>query len=352
MTPLAELLISRIAASGPISLADYMAECLLHPKHGYYSTRDPFGTKGDFITAPEISQMYGEMIGLCLAQCWLDQGAPAAFALAELGPGRGTLMTDILRATEKVPSFHAAAQVHLIEASPTLRHIQSTAVPSALHIDSLADLPDLPLFLVANEFFDALPIRQFTRQGDGWAELQIGLRDGTLAPGLSPPAPISALRHRLQDTRESDIVELSPALPGFASCVSDQIARNGGAALIIDYGDWRSQGDTLQALSAHEPVDPFAAPGTADLTAHVDFEAIALAATSCRHTKLTPQGVFLERLGITARAQSLAQNLSGLALDEHVSAHRRLTHPDEMGHLFKVIGIHPSGTPTPPGLTA
>ncbi|MFT5744593.1 MAG: NADH dehydrogenase [ubiquinone] 1 alpha subcomplex assembly factor 7, partial [Paracoccaceae bacterium] len=170
MTPLGDILIKRVRATGPMTLADYMGECLLHPEHGYYTTRDPLGAVGDFTTAPEISQMFGELIGLCLAQAWMDQGAPASFALAELGPGRGTLMADALRATRGVSGFHDAAQVHLIEASPTLRAAQAKIVPHATWHDSVATLPDLPLFVIANEFFDALPIRQFRRHANGWQE--------------------------------------------------------------------------------------------------------------------------------------------------------------------------------------
>lgn len=351
MTALADLLTSRIAKTGPITLADYMAECLLHPAHGYYASRDPFGTQGDFITAPEISQMFGELLGLCLAQTWMDQGQPDRFTLAEIGPGRGTLMADLLRATKGVAGFHAAAEVHLIEASPVLRAKQAEVVPHATWHSDISTLPDAPLYIVANEFFDALPIRQFTRDDGGWREHMVGVQDGALNLGLSAAAPIEALDHRLDDTTAGDIVELCPALSGITAQISQRITDHGGAALIIDYGDWRSLGDTFQALTAHKAVDPFIAPGDADLTAHVDFEAIANAAPPAQFTRLTTQGVFLERLGITQRAQSLAQRITGDALEQHIAAHRRLTHPSEMGEIFKVIGLHPNGTPPPAGLT-
>ncbi|MEJ2022127.1 MAG: SAM-dependent methyltransferase, partial [Maritimibacter sp.] len=304
---LVELLSARITASGPISLAEYMAECLMHPEHGYYSTRDPFGTAGDFTTAPEISQMFGELIGLALAQNWLDQGAPVPFTLAELGPGRGTLMADILRATKAVPGFHAGLRLHLVEASPTLRDKQRTTLTGfdITHCDSPAGLPDAPLFLVANEFFDALPIRQFIRTEDGWRERQVGLEDGALAFGLGGSDAPAALAGR-DDVNTGELVELCPAAPGIMAEIDARIASHGGAALIIDYGNWRSLGDTLQALRAHKPDDPLAHPGEADLTAHVDFEALALAAPRLAASQMTPQGVFLERLGITARAQALA----------------------------------------------
>jgi NADH dehydrogenase [ubiquinone] 1 alpha subcomplex assembly factor 7 len=186
MTALADILLARIAATGPMRLAEYMAECLLHPLHGYYATRDPFGAAGDFTTSPEISQMFGELLGLCLAQTWLDQGAPAPFTLAELGPGRGTLMADVLRATKGVPGFHAGLQVVLVEASAHLQGVQRATLGDVRWVDDVQGLPDQPLFLLANEFFDALPIRQFTRVDAGWAETVVGSVDGHLALGISP----------------------------------------------------------------------------------------------------------------------------------------------------------------------
>ncbi len=349
-----DLLIARIRQDGPMTLADYMTECLLHPTLGYYSTRDPFGAQGDFTTAPEISQMFGELIGLSLAQSWMDQGQPSMFALAELGPGRGTLIADILRATRSVPGFHKAAKVVLLEASETLRDVQRATLKDhkPQWITNVGELPDMPLFLVANEFFDALPIRQFLRDGTAWRERLIGEADGTLRFGLGPAAPQTALQYRLSDTRDGDHVELCATAIPILTTLASRIAQNGGAALIVDYGDWSSLGDTLQALKAHERVDPLQTPGQADLTAHVDFELLALAAKAagCAHTRLTPQGIFLERLGITARAQALAKGIGGSKLDELVVAHRRLTHPDEMGNLFKVLGLYPPQAAPPPGL--
>ncbi|MCC5985368.1 MAG: SAM-dependent methyltransferase [Rhodobacteraceae bacterium] len=356
MTALADILRRRIAATGPITVADYMRACLLHPEHGYYTTRDPLGAAGDFTTAPEISQMFGELAGLALAQAWLDQGAPAPFVLAEPGPGRGTLMADILRATRRVPGFQDAARVHLIEASPVLRAAQAAALAGhdVTWHTRLADLPQAPLVLIANEFFDALPIRQFVRRGDGWAERMVGLVDAALAFGLSDPAPLAALAHRRADTPEGAMVETCPEAPPLMAEIATRIARHGGAALIVDYGDWRSRGDTLQALRGHAFDPPLAHPGATDLTAHVDFEPLAQAARSAGAAvaPLTPQGVFLERLGITARAQALARGLTGAARESHVRAHRRLTHPQEMGNLFKVLAVHPPGTPPPPGTAA
>ncbi len=347
-------LLERIAQGGPMTVADYMTECLLHPTYGYYTTRDPLGVQGDFVTAPEISQMFGELIGLSLAQSWMDQGHPDHFVLAELGPGRGTLMADILRATRGVHGFHDAAEIVLFEASPTLRDIQAETLKdfAPRWITTLTDLPDAPLFLVANEFFDALPIRQFLRDGLAWRERLIGAEGESLTFGLGAQADQVALTDRLQDTKDGDLVELCAAAIPILTVIAARIASHGGAGLIVDYGDWHSLGDTFQALRGHERVNPLDTPGQADLTAHVDFEPLALAARAagCAHSRLTPQGAFLERLGITARAQALAIPLGGSELDTLVAAHRRLTHPEEMGNLFKVLGLYPSYAAPPPGL--
>ena len=351
MTALKELLVSQIRASGPMTVAEYMAACLMHPEHGYYATRDPLGAAGDFTTAPEMSQMFGELIGLSLAQAWTDQGAPEAFVLAELGPGRGTLMADVLRATKGVAGFHDAARVNLVETSPALRQVQAQTVkwPGIAWRESAADLPELPLFVVANEFFDALPVRQVQREGERWRERLVGLEGEALAIGLSDPKAMAPLEHRLEDTRDGDIVEFSPMGESIAAEIGGRIAKHGGTALIVDYGDWRSLGDTWQAVKGHEATDPLAEPGRADLTTHVDFEALTRA-TPSNFSRLTPQGVFLERLGITARAQALAMGLEGDALETHIAAHRRLTHPQEMGTLFKVMAFTPDGAAPPPGL--
>ncbi|MFU8778124.1 MAG: class I SAM-dependent methyltransferase [Roseovarius sp.] len=343
--------LARIAEAGPMSVADYMTACLMHPEFGYYATRDPFGAGGDFVTAPEISQMFGEVLGLCLAQVWLDQGRPARFVLAELGPGRGTLMADVLRATQRVPGFRDAAEVHLVEGSAVLRAAQRrTIAGDVIWHDRVESLPDAPLYLLANEFFDALPIRQFQRSGDGWRERVVGQSAGQLTLGLGGPVAPPALAERLTDTREGDIVETCGPGAAVAAEIGARIAARGGAALIVDYGDWQSLGDTFQAVKGHTPVDPLAAPGAADLTAHVDFAALARAAAPARHTRLTPQGIFLERLGIAARAEALARNLSGPALESHLAAYQRLTGAQEMGTLFKVLGLYPEGAAPPPGL--
>jgi NADH dehydrogenase [ubiquinone] 1 alpha subcomplex assembly factor 7 len=349
MTPLGDILLARIRATGPITLADYMGECLLHPRHGYYTTRDPFGAAGDFTTAPEISQMFGELLGLCLAQSWLDQGSPD-FTLAELGPGRGTLMADLLRATRAVPGFHTAMTLCLIEASPHLRARQKTALAGhdIRWLNNAGDLPQAPLFLIANEFFDALPIRQFQREGDLWRERLVCEVDTGLGFGLTAPAPVPALTHCLKHTDHGQIVEYCPAAAAIIAEIGARIAGHGGAALILDYGDWHMSGDTFQALKSNAFADPFAAPGEADLTAHVDFSMLANASPTAH--AFTTQGALLRTLGIETRAARLARSLTGPALQSHLAATRRLTEAQEMGTLFKVLALHPASSPPPPGM--
>lgn len=360
MTPLGRLIAAQIAQQGPISLADYMALCLSHPDHGYYMSRRPFGAQGDFVTAPEISQMFGELTGLALAQAWLDQGSPAPFVLAELGPGRGTAMRDMLRATRGVPGFHDAMRPWLVETSPNLCDVQrDTLTGWAVNwADSLDALPDGPLFMLANEFFDALPIRQFQFIEAAWHERMVALSaDRTsLRIGLGPAVPASAVPARLREMPDlipdGAIVETCAPGAAIAAQIGQRIATHGGAALIIDYGGEKSAGDTFQAVQDHRIVDPLAAPGMADLTAHVDFSAVADAARlqGADASPLTPQGVFLERLGITERANILARSLTADALQNHVAAHHRLTHKDEMGSLFKCLAVFPEGAPPPPGV--
>lgn len=350
MTPLAGLLLRQIATTGPITVAEYMTTCLMHPRMGYYATRQPLGAAGDFVTAPEISQMFGELAGLCLAQSWIERGCPAPFALVELGPGRGTLMADALRATAGVPGFHAAMRLVLVEGSAPLRAEQQDRLAgfAPAFADRLDDLPDLPVFAVANELFDAMPIRQFLRDGDLWRERMVGAHDGALCFALSDAVRLAELEHRLDDTDEGDLVELSGPATALAAELGQIVADRGGLCLVIDYGDETSRGDTLQAVRGHRKQGPLDMPGEADLTAHVDFGALRRAAP-CAASALTPQGVWLERLGITERARTLARGLSGDALASHVAAHRRLTHPDEMGTLFRVMALHDAAGP-PPGL--
>ncbi|MHA3976226.1 class I SAM-dependent methyltransferase [Halovulum sp. GXIMD14794] len=349
MTPLAERLARRIRAQGPMRIDEFMAACLTDPEHGYYTTRDPLGAAGDFTTAPEISQMFGEMLGLWLAQVWQDMGAPSAFTLAELGPGRGTLMADMLRAARLAPGFAEAAQIHLVEASPALRDAQATALQglSANWHDSAASLPDdRPLLLVANEFFDALPIRQFLKTADGWAERMIGAGPGGLAYGLAPPVADTELDRRFPDLAADMLVETCAPGEALLQSLAPVIARHGGVALVIDYGDWDGTGDTLQAMKAHRYAPVLETPGEADLTAHVGFRWMAEAAAPLQAAPLATQGAFLERLGITARAQALAR---GDKASEIAAQHRRLTHPEQMGTLFKVLALTAPGQPQPPG---
>lgn len=341
MTPLARLIAEQIRLSGPMALDTYMRLCLLHPQHGYYATRDPFGAQGDFTTAPEISQMFGEMIGLALAQAWLDQGRPSPFALAEIGPGRGTLMADVLRAIRIMPGMVEAAQVHLIEASPHLRQVQRDRLGAVTHLEDAAQLPDMPLFLVANEFFDALPIRQFQFGEQGWAPRMVTLDEtGALAFALGPPVPGPA-------ARPGSIAETCPDAVEIVASIGARIAEFGGVAIIIDYGDWDGQGDTLQALRRHRPEPVLEHPGEADLTAHVNFGSLAMhaGAAGARMSRMITQGDWLSRLGIAARAQRLqAAGDAGAAAALH-----RLTAPGEMGHLFKTIALWAPGAPVPPG---
>ena len=344
MTPLAAIIAARIRATGPISLAEYMQVCLMDSRYGYYATRDPFGTAGDFTTAPEIHQMFGELCGLALAQAWLDQDAPAPFALVEPGPGRGTLMADMLRAMRQVPGLHQAADVALIEASPHLRGVQRDRLGPVTHLERIEDIGSKPLFLIGNEFIDALPIRQYQRTDDGWRERLVGLSDDGLRMGLGPVVPLS------QTGSVGDIVEECPEGAAFVEAAARHIATNGGCAILIDYGGWNGFGDTFQALRNHASEDPLAHPGQADLTAHVDFAPLAAAAIRGGAVASRPlrQGDWLRALGAEARAARLAAAGDGGAM----AALRRLTHPDEMGHLFKVIAIWPKGAPPVPGFVA
>lgn len=345
MTPLASIIAARIRATGPMTLADYMQTCLLDSRHGYYATRDPFGRAGDFTTAPEIHQLYGELCGLALAQAWMDQGAPAPFTLAEPGPGRGTLMADMLRAIRVVPGMSEAAEVALIEASPHLRQVQRKRLGPVTHLDHVEELPDRPLFLMANEFIDALPVRQFQMTSEGWRERMVGLSpDGGLQMGLGLVVDLP------RAGQPGDIIEDCPAGVAAVETIARRIADHGGAAIIVDYGGWNGVGDTFQALRNHAPEDPLAHPGEADLTAHVDFAPLAAAAIRAGAVASQPrtQGDWLRALGAGARAQRLhAAGDSGA-----MAALHRLTAVSEMGHLFKTLAIWPKGAPPVPGFEA
>ena len=349
MTPLAALLRDLIAKDGPITVERYMAEALGHPTHGYYVTRDPLGAGGDFTTAPEISQMFGEMIGLWCVATWRRMGEPSPFVLAELGPGRGTLMADALRAARLEPRFLDVAQLHLVETSPALREKQSAALSTyrpAWHADFSA-VPDGPLLLVANEFFDALPIRQFERTADGWRERLVGHDGERFVFVLSSSEPDETLP---SNAPAGAIMENSPASLRIMREIGERIARHGGAALAIDYGYVRTEGtrawgETLQAVRGHQRHDPLEAPGEADQTAHVDFAVLARAARDAgavAHGPL-PQGLFLKALGIEVRALRLARDATPEQRKAIDAALHRLTHADGMGLLFKALVIaHPS----------
>jgi NADH dehydrogenase [ubiquinone] 1 alpha subcomplex assembly factor 7 len=321
---LLDALRERIAAEGPMPVADYMAACL---REVYES--DAIGAGGHFTTAPEISQMFGELVGLCLAQAWLDQGAPGGVVLAELGPGRGTLMADLLRATKGVPGFHEALSVHLVEASRGLRAEQAARVSGATWHDEVGTLPEGPLLLVANEFLDALPVRQMVRRGDLWAERVVRLEGEALAFGEGEPGPCPGLAGR-DDVPEGGVVELRPEADRVGAEIGRRIAAQGGCALLIDYGDRRSVGDTLQAVARHAYADVLAEPG-----------ALAAALAPARALGAIPQGLWLERLGIGQRAERLGEAA--------LAARRRLVSPHEMGALFKVMAAVPEGAPLPAG---
>jgi SAM-dependent MidA family methyltransferase len=338
--PFADRLQRLIASTGPISVAQYMAEANAH----YYTTRDPLGAAGDFTTAPEISQMFGEMIGLCLADVWSRAGRPGA-AYAELGPGRGTLAADALRAMR---AAGLAPEVHLVETSPVLRAAQAERLPQAQWHDDLSTLPaDRPLLIVANEFFDALPARQLIRGRGGWHERLVGYDGTRFVAGAGPAVPDTAIPAHLRDAPEGTILETSPASLAIVRDLSQRLAAQGGAALIIDYGhDRTSAGETLQAVKAHVYADPWMEPGELDLTVHVDFEALGAAAADSDVRLFGPvaQGDFLTRLGIDARLASLSRSAPPRA-DEFRSARDRLVSPEQMGTLFRVLGLAGPGWP-------
>jgi SAM-dependent MidA family methyltransferase len=345
---------AEITTTGPITVADYMARCLHDPAEGYYATRPALGAEGDFVTAPLVSQMYGELIGLWAVEAWSRLGAPATFSLVEMGPGDGTLMHDMLRAARLSPAFLSAARLILVETSAPLRRAQAERLAGAplqpRWIESLADLPDEgPVLLVANELLDCLPARQFVRTAQGWAERRVGLSEGGLALGLAPAAPPAGAPPNLP---EGLVWEVSPAQEALGREVGALVQARGGAALFVDYGRGVPEpGDTFQALRRHEKVDPFADPGAADLTVWADFPAFAAAAraSGAATTAILTQGEFLRRLGIEHRAQALARARPDRA-EQILRQLERLTGPDQMGVLFKACAVHQKGdAPVPPG---
>jgi NADH dehydrogenase [ubiquinone] 1 alpha subcomplex assembly factor 7 len=355
MTALRQELIKLIALEGPMSIARYMSLCLGHPQHGYYMTRDPLGSKGDFITAPEISQMFGELLGLWFAQIWINLGSPDAIRLVECGPGRGTLMQDALRAAATVPGFKSAITVDLIEMSPVLkaeqlRRLSGTGVPVNWHarIDSVKT--DKPILLIGNEFLDALPIRQFQRNAERWHERLVGSDGESLSLGLSAaPEPVLS-----QIAPQGSILELSPAIQSFIAAAAEKLNAASGYAILIDYGHVKSGfGDTLQAMQRHGFVNPLASPGESDLTAHVDFDGLGRAAKANGLAVHGPveQATFLRHLGLQVRAEMLMQKAGTQSQrDEIAGAERRLSDMSRtgMGSLFKVICLAARGQPEPP----
>jgi NADH dehydrogenase [ubiquinone] 1 alpha subcomplex assembly factor 7 len=322
MADLSKKLRRRIAAEGPIPVSVYMAEANAH----YYATRDPLGAAGDFTTAPEISQMFGELAGLWLADLWLRSGRPEGAHYVELGPGRGTLAADALRAMK---SAELTPDVHFVETSPVLRQAQAERVPNATWHDDLSSLPgEGPLLVVANEFFDALPIEQHVSPS---RNRTVDWRDGRFVP-----------------VGEVD-TETSPASLAIAADLARRLAAQGGAALIIDYGyDGPGRGDTLQAVSRHAYADPFEAPGERDLTAHVDFAALAAAAEGVRVSGPVAQGDWLDAMGLPVRAAALAR-AAPARTEEIEAARHRLSAPSQMGRLFKILAFSAPGWPEPAG---
>jgi NADH dehydrogenase [ubiquinone] 1 alpha subcomplex assembly factor 7 len=337
-----------------------MALASNHPDLGYYQTQEPFGAEGDFITAPEISQVFGELLGLWLATAWHEAGQPKPFRLVELGPGRGQLMADLVRATAKVPAFLDAADIHLVESSEKLRAVQRKALPHLdLHWhDRLDNVLEGPLFLIGNEFLDALPVHQLIKTETGWAERLVSINDNGeliyLSDSASPAT--SALVNLVagsDDAKTGDVAEVSPARNTLAGKLGERLAKDGGVALLIDYGALaeRPTGDTLQAVFKHQPVDPLSMPGIADITTQVDFRSIAMAARAGGASIYgpVPQGTFLRTLGIEPRTAALLKNADDQQRHHLRSALFRLTDASAMGEVFKVLVLASSDDPPPPG---
>lgn len=358
MNALGERIARLIQVQGPISVAQFISMALHDPKHGYYATRDPIGAAGDFITAPEISQIFGELLGAWVVRAWCDQGAPSPARLVELGPGGGTLICDVLRAARIEPKFLSSIEIVLVETSARLRRAQSEKLgnsqASVRWLQRFDDaLSDRPLFLLANEFFDALPIRQFVFAERGWCERMVGLDGGhSLAFALSPfLAPLDIPAERGKPCR-GNIYETCPSGEAVMEQLAGGIAQHGGAALIVDYGYGADAafGETLQAVAGHRYANVLENPGEADLSAHVDFAALARAAERAGAKVYGPvaQGTLLERLGIYVRAERLAGDNPKQA-DEIAAAVDRLISPEQMGTLFKALAILPKGAARPPG---
>ncbi len=344
----------RIVAAGPMPVDKYMALCLADPDYGYYITRDPLGARGDFITAPEISQMFGELIGLWMTAVWKQMGSPAKIRIVELGPGRGTLMKDAMRAAQVVPDFRAAARLHLIEISPVLeeqqeRTLEPLTMPMVWH-PALDDVPDGPAIIIANEFFDALPVSQAVKSQGGWFERCVGIDDNDNLVFTLAREPIPHFESLLpKDVRDAPLDSIFEWRNETAAMnLGKRIADSGGAALVIDYGHNTSAvGETLQAVGQHSYADPLTAPGTIDLTAHVDFQPLLRAAEAMGANGYGPieQAQFLRRLGIETRASMLKSKATRAGSAEIDAALARLIGHGRtsMGELFKVAALtHPS----------
>jgi NADH dehydrogenase [ubiquinone] 1 alpha subcomplex assembly factor 7 len=347
----------RIRAEGPLTVAAYMALAMHHSTLGYYATRDLIGAAGDFTTAPEISQIFGELIGLWCAETWRQMGRPDPVILAELGPGRGVLMSDLLRAAGILAEFRRALSLHLVEASPVLRAEQERRLG---HLQPewwtrIEGLPDGPMLLVANEFLDALPVRQFARGAVHWSERMVGLDpEGELVfvDGPESPAATLLVPSSLRGSARGTVAEICPAALALAGALGNRLARRPGAALFIDYGYFPSAASpTLRAVSRHRPVSPLAAPGTADLSAHVDFAAFAEAARvgGAEIDGPVTQGRFLAALGAGLRVAALSAQATPTQRHTLERGARRLIDPGEMGDLFKVIALVSPGLPPPAG---
>ena len=353
MTPLGKKLRERIARCGPIPVAGFMAAANGDPEHGYYARRDPLGRKGDFITAPEISQVFGELIAAWCADAWHGMGKPGRVALVELGPGRGTLMADLLRTATGIAGFAEALDIHLVETSPALADLQRAALrgtPVSWH-GALATVPDGPLLLIANEFFDALPVEQYVARRDGWHRRAVDIDGDGFRFVDGPCVSDSPWADRVR-AEEGKIRETSPQAIAIVREIARRLAAGRGAALIVDYGYAApGAGETLQAVARHRYADPLAAPGEADLSAHVDFSACAEAARSAGARSHGPvmQGLFLRRLGIDIRRDRLLEAAAPEQRETIRAACRRLTGGDGMGALFKVLALTHRDMPTPAG---
>ena len=352
MSRAADALRRLIRHEGPVPVSRFMAEVMAHPEHGYYTSRAPIGSEGDFTTAPEISQMFGELIGLWMLDLWRRAGAPAPFHLVELGPGRGTLLSDALRAAGLDPAFAAAMELHLVEINPGFRAAQGIALAdyAPRWHDSLATIPLGPTIILANEFLDALPVRQFVRAATGWHERMVDVAgDEFTFRAAAAPLPVGLDEATNGACADGATIELGPAREAIAAEIAHRIVATGLAALVVDYGPATGMpGDTLRAVKAHREHSALADIGEADLSADVDFSALARAARAEGAAVRGPvgQGDWLRALGIEARAERLAARAGGPAV---AAAVHRLCDPGEMGARFQVLALGAPGGPVPAG---